>query len=656
MTWLARLQASLMTGRAATVPVLTLLALLAISPAGPARAQVELDLRDADLRSFVTIVADATGRGFVLDPQVRGTVTVLAPDGLPPDALYEVFLNVLELNRLTVVEGRGADRIVPLSSARELSGASGAVVLDGGFETRVIEVRNAPLQEVVEVIRPLLPSEAVLTAIPRARLLVLSDRGENFRRIEALIRRLDQPRAQLVTMVPLYNARADDVYQVVQSLNIVPSDASVTVDRRSNALVVAGPASLADQIRVLVERLDTRDAGIASAVETLKYADATALADVILRSFTGQQQVSGSEETISIVPDLATNSLLITAPADKIQNILAMTRHLDRRPKQVLVEAVVFEMSVEGFSDLTVQFGAVVNNAIIGGVEFDLAGRPTLTSLLTAAANGEPISPGTGGTIGGGTQNGDNAIAGFLSAVATTNSTRLLATPSIMTLNNQEAEIVVAQNVPFVTGSYSTVGDTNNPENPFQTIERENVGLTLRVTPQVTGDDTVRMTLEQEVSRLTNNTAASGGEITQRRALTSTVLVRDGNVVMLGGLLEDTSTSQSQRVPTISEIPVVGALFRGKNAREDQRILLVMLRPRVVSNDAEAKRLADQAARDARRATRALQPDNRDQFPKTPSGLFPYADGDLNLPFDSGFIDDVAQSRTLPPLPPRLDF
>ena len=260
------------------------------------------------------------------------------------------------------------------------------------------------------------------------------------------------------------------------------------------------------------------------------------------------------------------------------------------------------------------------------------------------------------GTIGGGTQNGDNAIAGFLSAVATTNSTRLLATPSIMTLNNQEAEIVVAQNVPFVTGSYSTVGDTNNPENPFQTIERENVGLTLRVTPQVTGDDTVRMTLEQEVSRLTNNTAASGGEITQRRALTSTVLVRDGNVVMLGGLLEDTSTSQSQRVPTISEIPVVGALFRGKNAREDQRILLVMLRPRVVSNDAEAKRLADQAARDARRATRALQPDNRDQFPKTPSGLFPYADGDLNLPFDSGFIDDVAQSRTLPPLPPRLDF
>ncbi|SDE37207.1 type II secretion system secretin GspD [Ruegeria marina] len=620
-----------------------------------AQAQVNLDLRDADLRSFVSIVADATGRGFVLDPNVRGTVTVLAPDGLPPDALYEVFLNVLELNRLTIVEGRDADRIVPISSARELSTGS-EVVLDGGYETRVIEVVNVPLQEVVEVVRPLLPAEAVLTAVPRSRMLILSDRGDNFAKIEKLIRRLDEPRQQPVTLVQVHNANAGDLLQVVQSLNIVPPEASVTVDLRSNALIVAGPISLADQIRVLANRLDTQDAGIASAVEKLRYADATALADVVLRSFTGQQQVSGESAAISIVPDLATNSLLITAPADRIQNIIAMIRYLDQRPEQVLVEAVIFEMSVEGFSDLSVQFGAVLNDALVGGVQFDLQNRPTLTSLITAAVNGNPISPGNGGILGGGRQTDDDAFFGFISAVATTNSTRLMATPSVMTLNNKEAEIVVAQNVPFVTGSFTTVGTTNNPENPFQTIERQNVGLTLKVTPQVNGEDTVRLVIEQEVSRLTNSTAASGGEITANRSLTTTVLVRDSNVVMLGGLLEDASTSQSQRVPTISEIPVLGSLFRGKNAAKDQRILLIMLRPRVISSDAEARRLADKAAKDARRATLAMATRDGEQLPKTPSGIFPYDGSDLNQPFDAGFVDDVAQSRNFPLLPPRIQF
>lgn len=641
--------------RAFVTMAMTGLFLLAALP-DPARAQVELDLRDADLRSFVTIVAEATGRGFVLDPQVRGTVTVLAPGGLPPDALYEVFLNVLELNRLTIVKGIDADRIVPMASARELSGAGKDMVLDGRYETRVIEVHNISLQEAVEVIRPLLPSEAVLASIPRSRMLVLSDRGENFRRIEKLIRRLDRPAQQPVTMVPLQNAKVSDVFQVVQSLNIIPSDATVTIDARSNALVVAGPVSLAEQIRVLAERLDQQNVGVSSAVERLKYADAGALADVLLRSFNGQQQVTGKNEIISVVPDPATNSLLITAPRNRMQNIIAMVHYLDKRPAQVLVEAVIFEMSVEGFADLSVQFGAVLNNAIVGGVEFSLQGRPTLTSVLSAVASKDSISPGNGGTIGGIRRSGDDSIAGFLSAVASTSSTRLLATPSIMTLNNQEAEIVVAKNVPFVTGSFSTVGTTTNPTNPFQTIERENVGLTLNVTPQVNGDNTVRMSIKQEVSRLTNSSAASGGEITARRALTTTVLVKDGNVVMLGGLLEDSSSATSQKVPTLSEIPIIGGLFRGKNSSKDQRILLVLLRPRVVSSDAEARRLARDATRDARKASLALRPTDSGQFPQTPGGALPFDGSDLDQLFDSGFTDNVAQTRNFPVLPPRLEF
>lgn len=253
-------------------------------------------------------------------------------------------------------------------------------------------------------------------------------------------------------------------------------------------------------------------------------------------------------------------------------------------------------------------------------------------------------------------QNGDNGFVGLLTAIASTNSTRLLSTPSIMTLNNQEAEIVVAQNVPFVTGSYSTVGENAVPNQPFQTIERQDVGLTLTVTPKINADGTVRMEIKQEVSNLTQSTSASGGEITSRRALSTTVLVRDKNVVMLGGLLENGSGAVSQEVPGLSKLPLVGGLFQGKNAERDQRVLLVLLRPQVVSSDADAERLTRQATRDARAASLAAQPEDNGRFPQTPYMALPFDGADLNQPFDAGFIDDAAQKRNFPPLPSRLRF
>lgn len=622
----------------------------------PVQAQVALDLRDADLRSFVQIVSEATGRSFVLDPQVRGTVTVLAPKEMSNAALYEVFLNVLELNRLTLVEGAGADRIVPMMVARELAPGDdkGAGIIGrDGYETRVIRVEHAPLSEVIEVVRPLLPSEAVITPVPGAKLLILSDRGANFRRIEKLIRQLDIPRAAPVEMIRLNTASATEVQQMIQALDMVPQGASVTVDRRSNSLVVSGSVALRQQVRTLAERLDTQGDRQESRVHQLNYAEAATLADVVLRSFASD---TGAGESVRIVPEPRTNSLLITAPSQTMPHIVAMVRHLDRRPVQVLIEAVIFEMSVQGFSDLSVQFGAVLNNAVVGGAQFSLAGRPSLTSLVSSVINDTVPDVGSGGVLGGAKQNGDNGFVGLLTAIAATNSTRLLSTPSIMTLNNQEAEIVVAQNVPFVTGSYSTVGDSSVPNQPFQTIERQDVGLTLNVTPQINADNTVRMVIKQEVSNLTQNTSASGGEITNRRALSTTVLVRDKNVVMLGGLLENGSGAVSQKVPGFASLPLVGGLFEGKNASRDQRVLLVMLRPQVVSSDAEAERLTRKAARDARAAALAAQPLDSGRYPHAPSQGLPFDGADLNQPFDAGFIDDLAQSRNFPPLPTRLRF
>lgn len=620
-----------------------------------AQAQVELNLRDADLRSFVEIVSEATGRSYVLDPGVRGTVTVLSPKDISADELFEVFLSVLELNRLTIVEGVGSDRIVPMSAARELATGTRLGVADGSFETRIITVENIPLNDVIDVIRPLLPSEAIVSAVPGSKLLILSDRGQNHRRISALIKRLDVPRDRPIEMIRLRNADASDVLQVVQSMDIIPDSGSVTVDRRSNALVISGPRDMRQRVRTLAARLDTQSDNTVSSVYTLNYAEAAAMADVVLRGISGTTGEGGAREVVRIVPEPQTNSLLITAPQERMSDIHAMIRHLDQRPRQVLVEAVIFEMSVEGFSDLSVQFGAILNSAIVGGAQFSLEGRPSLTNLVSGVLNGNTVDAGSGGVIAAGPRNGGTGFTAFLSAIASTNSTRLLSTPSIMTLNNQEAEIVVAQNVPFVTGSFTST-EGAQPENPFQTIERQDVGLTLNVTPRINADQTVKMAIKQEVSNLTRNSASSGGEITSRRAISTTVLVADGNVIMLGGLLENGSGSASQRVPGLSNLPLVGGLFRGKNASKNQRVLLVLLRPQVVNSEAEVRKLTRELAREAKAVTLAIAPKDKGRYPRTPAAGLPFDGADLNQPFDAGFVDDIAESRNFPPLPSRLKF
>ena len=649
-----------MTYRSAIRPLMAVMGLILMCGVGPvfyvltpgsAQAQVAVNLRDADLRNFVEIVSEATGKRFVLDPTIRGSVTVLAPNEMTSAELYEVFLAVLELNRLTLIEGAGADRIVYMGSARELASGPDAQGGVGSFESRVIQVQHIPVVELVEVIRPLLPAEAVMTPVPGTNLLILSDRGQNYRRIEALIKRLDQPRDEPIQMIRLRNANAAEVAQVIQSMDILPQGAALSVDRRSNALVVSGPDALREKIRMLAARLDTQQNNVGSTAISLNYADAASMADVVLRALNNE----GEKDQIRIVPEPQTNTLLVTAPQDRMQDILQMVRYLDQRPRQVLVEAVIFEMSVGGFSDLSMQFAGILNNAVIGGAQFSLQGRPSLTNLVSSVLNGQTLDVGAGGVLAGVPDQGDRGVAGLLTAIASTQSTRLLSTPSIMTLNNKEAEIVVAQNVPFVTGAYSTVSNSA-VENPFQTIERQDVGLTLNVTPQINADRTVKMEIKQEVSNLTSSEASSGGEITSKRALSTTVLVKDGNVIMLGGLLENGSQSTRQRVPGLSKLPLLGGLFRAKNANENQRVLLVLLRPQVVNSEAEAQKLSREIAREAKQAAAAIQPLDDGAFPRTSKGGLPFDGADLNQPFDAGFIDDVAQSRNFPPLPSRLRF
>ena len=622
----------------------------------PLRAQISLDLRDADLRSFVEIVAEATDRNFTLDNRVQGTVTVIAPGTVSNAALYEIFLNVLELNRLTIIEGTAVDRIVPLDIARELSPGERVRLAGGAFETRVFVVRNLSLGETIEVIRPLLPAEAVLSSVEQSGLLILSDRRENIDRIAKLIDQLDRPRRKTIETVRLNYSNAQDILQTIQTLDIVPPGGSISADFRSNAIVVSGNDEFRSRIRSVVSQLDTPQRSVTTTVVRLNYADAVQLEGVIARSVLAKTADNQAGGEVTIVAEPQSNSLLVTAPSDQMASITGAIRRLDERPKQVLVEAVIFELSVQNLSDLSAQFGALLNDALVGGAEFSLGGRPTLTSLVSAAITGPAISPGEGGVLGVSTQSGDNGFVGFLTALTKTTSARLLSTPSIVTLNNTEAEIVVAQSVPFVTGSFATVGDSATPERPFQTIERQDVGLKLRVTPQITGDRTVRMEIEQEVSSLTRIASNAGGEITSKRTLSTNVLVGNGRVIMLGGLLENGSGSESAGVPGLKNIPLVGGLFRGRSVNRNQRVLLLLLRPRILSNDSDANRLTREIARDAKRATLAIQPDPDGQYPSLPISSFPFDGANLDQPFDAGFIDSYARSKTFPPLPSRLEF
>jgi len=633
--------------------VLTALALALLAPA-PARAQITLNLRDVELQSFVQIVAEQTGRNFLLDQSVSGTVTVVAPTPVGPEALYEIFLAVLELNGLAILEGADVDRIVPIAIAPELAPRSARPARGGAFETRAIAVRNIALTEILDTIQPLLPPEVILSPIPSAGLIVISDRRENLDRIEALIRRLDGARTAEIETIRLANGRAADMLAVIQGLEILPEGATISADARTNAIIVAGPPELRARIRALVGQLDTPQRTAVSRVIRLNYATAAQLAEVLRASFV-QPAAEGAATEITVVADPNSNAILVTAPDDRIDGIVDAVRALDVKPKQVLVEAVIFEMSAERFSDLSVQFGGILRDALIGGTSFALDGRASLVTLINAALAGRAVDPGNGLAIGGRIVGDDGQFGAMLTALARERNTRLLSTPAVLTLDNQEAQIVVAQNVPFVTGSFATVGDgAAVPDQPFQTIERQDVGLTLKVKPQITEDGNVRMAITQEVSNLTGSVAAAGGEITAKRTLVTNVIIGNGRVILLGGLMEESGRLASDRVPGLSRAPIIGPLFRGRSVQEGQRVLLVMLRPRVVLTDADANRLAAQHARETEALARRISPREDGAVPALARTGFPYDGVDINQPFDAVFVDKAVRERMMPGLPPRL--
>ncbi|MDI9245031.1 type II secretion system secretin GspD [Marinobacter sp. CHS3-4] len=592
-----------------------------------AHAQEEtwrLNLKDADIRAFVTQVADITGYSFVVDPRVKGKVTVLSSAPMNRDEIYDLFLAVLQVHGFTAIPGEEVIKVVQQVDAKQ-----SAESLDRFSETpseqlitRVIQIDNANALEMVPILRPLVAKYGHLAGVAAANALIISDHASNIRRIEQIVRELDSPSKYEVEVIQLEEAWVGDMVELLQEL--APGELgrgggdnaarkySVTADERSNRLILRGDESFRDKMRALINQLDQPSAtGGTTKVIRLKHADAENLTE-ILKGVMGEVVAesaggnasgggsSGGRSGFSVFADEGLNALVVRGEPSIMQEAEQIVAALDIRRAQVMIEAAIVEISDELGQDLGVQVAAgdeSGESTPVVGTNFGNVGR-SLGDVLGAILSDSVIAPATGGvTIGAGERNENGVSWGVLiQALSTSAAANLLSTPSIITLDNQESEIIVGQNVPFRTGQSTVTGDGTT--NPFTTIERRDIGLTLKVTPTISADGLVRLVVEQSTENIGDSIESASDIITNKREIKTTVLADDGETIVLGGLTTDNLQVNKSKVPLLGDIPFLGRLFSSESERRVKRNLLVFLRPQIMLGKAESIAATDEKFND----------------------------------------------------------
>jgi general secretion pathway protein D len=584
---------------------ITLLLALTLAHIAPAEATTDLkvgaslNLKNADIHSLIETVALATGKNFIVDPRVQGKVTVISSSAVSADEIYQVFLSVLDVHGFIAAPSGSSIKIVPKINAR----VSGAVTEVSNIQsagdaivTQVMAVKHVPAVQIVPVIRPLLPQEAHLAAYLPTNMLILSDTARNAKRVWDMVRRIDQPLDQSLEIVQLKHASAQEVVSIINSLGLNPNVATgeaiaktqiVIADQRTNSIILNAGAALLPRLRALIAHLDAPVAQMTghTKVVYLHYSKAEALAP-ILTDMAGARPVSEEENAsdqapiqVSVQAEPSINALVITAPDETMVSMLAVIKQLDVRRAQVLVEAIIAEISSSTAAELGVQW-ALSNGGLAGGTNFGASG----SSLVQLKAN--PLSLGSGLSLGVGTFGSGAGIGALLRALASDASTNIISTPSLLTMDNQEAEIVVGQNVPFVTGQYSNTGGGSTPSSPFQTIKRQDVGLRLKILPQINQGDAISLDILQEISSIAPSTVSAADIVTNKRSIQTKVIANDGDLIILGGLIDDNLQEVSEKVPLLGDLPILGAAFRYKKTHLVKRNLMVFIRPTVVRDTA----------------------------------------------------------------------
>ena len=581
-----------------------------------AAQEYTVNLKDTDIQEFIKFVADVTGTTMVIDPNVKGKVRVISSKPVSQAELYDLFLSILDVQGYTAVRSGQVIRIVPSKDARSspvpIMEDQSAVGNDE-YVTQVIRLDNVSAAKLIPVLRPLVPQQAHMAAYAPSNAIIISDIRSNIGRIVDIIERMDRSAIQTTEIIRLRYGVAEDVVSMLNTLEKsrqgegadADKEAVLVADKRTNSVVVTADELSVDRIRKLVTYLDTplEQSGNVRVIY-LEYADATTTAEVLTRVMQnisrleegGSNKRAGSGES-TIEADEGTNSLIITADTDEMAALEAVIARLDIRRAQVLIEAIIVEMTITEGQELGLQWLFANDNGVFGSnVTTDEARRLSAANLagaLIPSDGSEDIGtrevaaslatiPGT--TLGWGVVDESLTMAVILNALESQGNSNILSTPSLLTLDNEEAYITVGSEVPFVTGSYTNTGVGNGASNPFQTIERQSVGVTLKVTPQINDGNAVVLDIVQEVSTLAPSLIASD-LITNERKIETMVLANDGNIVVLGGLVSDEVKDNSEGVPLLSSIPLLGRLFRTDSVEVTKQNLLVFIRPTIIRDD-----------------------------------------------------------------------
>jgi general secretion pathway protein D len=579
----------------------------------PAVAQVTLNLKNADINALIQSISEITNRNFIVDPRVRGQVSVISSKPMNEDEIYQVFLSILAVHGFTAIPGEQVTKIVPLADAKQMDVPTIEQLASGDatdqIVTRVIPVENVSAAQVVPILRPLIPAQGHLAAYAPTNVLIISDRAGNVERLADIISRIDTASDAEVEIVSLRYASATDVVRTLTALEQAKgasgqapasAPAQMVADERTNSILLSGDQTSRLRLRTLITHLDTpltREGN--TQVIYLRYARAAELVNVLTgvseQLVDNQQQdsppddgappppVQGAQNdrNIDIQADEATNSLVITASPSAIRSLRSVISQLDVRRAQVLVEAAIAEVSSENTAELGVQWVAdgTEGGNLVGFTNFTLGtSLAGVAETALAIAAGEIPSAGSvppGLNVGVGDLRGSTRFAALVSALAADSDNNVLSTPTLVTLDNEEAEIVVGENRPFLTGSFTTTADGAN--NPFQTIERQDVALTLQIKPQINEGNAVQLEIVQEIQNVLENTPQ--GPVTSKRNIKTNVLVEDGQILVLGGLIDDQLNESIQKVPGLGDIPLLGNLFRYRNTTKRKQNLMIFLHP-----------------------------------------------------------------------------
>lgn len=555
-----------------------------------AGAKVTLNFNASDINAVISAVSEMTGRNFIVDPRVKGKVTVISHRALKSSEIYQVFLSVLKVHGFAAIPGRNVIKIVPEVNAKQDAISTGrkSIPFSDEFITQVLEIKNVDAAQLVPILRPLVPQRGHLAAYPGSNVLVISDSAANIRRLKKIIKSIDQATGDEIEVVSLQHASASEIVRIIQQLSSQDPKKkknNLIADDRTNSILLGGNKASRLRVKALIAHLDTPvDVGGSTQVVYLRNAVAKDLVPVLTGVSKSVSKAKGKKagaaaSNISIQADENTNALVITAPPDIFRSLRSVIRRLDVRRAQVLVEAVIAEVSASSSQEFGIQWaGGSKEKGYASVVNFSIG--TGLSSLLS-----DPPSIGAGLSLLAGNPDGSNPIGALVRALNADGKSNILSTPSLLTLDNEEAEIVVAENVPFVTGSYSGTEGGSTPSNPFQTIQREDVGLTLRITPQINEGNAIKMKVEQEVSSVTTS-AQAVDLITSKRSIKTNVVVDDGQMIVLGGLIKEEFREAEQKVPGLGDIPLLGWFFRYSTTEKVKTNLMVFLQPTILKDAA----------------------------------------------------------------------